>query len=341
MKIFDFIQADQPKEIFGESYLYRILPKNSVVLQNVLKHGNINLKPQELTQGLKTISVDAEYVFVDDSSDTVAFSDLEILFALELIKQQFGNCKPVFLSGKCSHYYSAHKNIIWYPKFLLWDYPTQHRPRQKRIGCLNRRNAPHRVWLMYNLLEEGIIDHDRDIFSISFVDFLDKNHTADIDGWIKKPGTNYNSMIKQYPDTIATMPDHFSSSVGIDMTTEHPAWHTAITVVTETECGDLAMISEKIMKAIAAECCWIAYTGVDSIRVLNDLQFDTKLFEHHASGTDIECIRQVCKMIDTQDLAMDYRHSRRHQIQHNKQHLVSEEWLKHYVPKLESVLNSL
>jgi len=341
VQIFDFINPTQPQQLPGTAYHYRILPNNSTILQNVLKNSSTKVDPANLIIGLEKISIDSKYIFIDASYDIVKFSDLEIQLTVELVRQYFKHSKVVFLSGNSIHYYTQPKNIVWYPNFLLWDYPEVQRPKQKRIGCLNRRNAPHRIWLMHNLLSEGIIDHDRDIFSVSFVHFLDPNYYADVDGWLKRPNHNYNQIIKQYPYAIATVPDNFSNNTAIDMTINHPAWHTAITIITETECIEPSMISEKIVKAIVAESCWIAYTGVDSIRLLNDLGFDTKLFEFHASGTDIECIRQVCKTIDTESLAMEYYQSKQPQIKYNKQHLINGNWLERYQPKLNSVLTSL
>ena len=343
MKIFDFIQLDNPQEIVGIPIHYQILPDDCVVLQNILQHGDINFNPSQLPQGLKKISTNARYIFIDASFDTVAFSDLEIQLTIELVTQQFANSKTVFLSGKCSHYFSQHHNILWYPTFLLLDYPTQPRARQKRMGCLNRRNAPHRIWLMHNLLSRGFLDHTRDIFSVSFVHFLEKQHRADVDSWLAtytNINSNHNNIIAQYPDSIATIPDNFSKNQTIDMSTDHPAWHTAITIITETECAELSMISEKTVKALAAECCWISYTGNDNIQVLDALGFEARLFTQHSADINIDPIVQVCRTIDTETMAMDYYHSRLAQIQHNKQHL-EHGWINQYLPKLQQALDSL
>jgi hypothetical protein len=339
LKIFDFLKLNNPIEIIGTPIQYRLLPEESVVFQNVLRNGHNTFHPALLAQGLKQISTTAAFIFIDASYDPVAFSELEIQLTIELIQQQFINSKVVFLSGKSSHYYSEYNNVLWYPTFLLWDYPTPPRLRQKRIGCLNRRNSTHRVWLMYNLISQGLVDYDRDIFSVSFVSLFGPPTPTDVDGWIGQ-NTNYNSIIQQYPHTMATISDDFSNGTFIDMTTNHPAWATAITIVTETNYGDLGIISEKTVKAIASECCWVAYTGSDCIQVLTDLGFESNLIGQHVFDKNVAPIMDLCKTFDNESVAMDYYNSRIPEIQHNKQHL-AHGWIDKYLPKLNSTLNSL
>jgi hypothetical protein len=340
VKVFDFLQANNPTEIAGTTLSYSILPSNSIVLQNVAKHITTNPVCKTTIEHLKQLPSAVKYVFIDASYDPVMLTDTEILIAIELVQQQFTSSQVIFLSSKCGHYYSQHKNILWYPTFLLWNYQTIDIPRQKRIGCLNRRNAPHRIWLMHNLLDQGLIDHERDIFSVAFAHFLDHARTIDIDSWLGFKNTNYNTLIKQYPDSITTVPDDFSNGTPIDMTADHPAWRTAVTIVTETECGEYGMISEKTVKALANKCCWIAYTGSDCIRVLDDLGFNTKLYSGHAHGVNIDPIIQVCKTLDTESVAMDYYNLQLPHIQHNKYHL-DHDWQVRYLPKLQQALDSL
>ena len=335
MKVFDFLKLSKPVENFWTTTPYSLLPDNSLVLLNFAKHAGNSSDTAVLAQELKQLPINFDYVFIDDSYDPVTLSDLDIQAITELVAQHFTNSHVIFLSSKCSHYYSDQKHILWYPFFLLTEYPTVIQPRQQRIGCLNRKNALHRIWLMHNLLSQGLIDHDRDIFSIAFANVYD-NHRLDdrIDEWVGNDNTNYNKLIAQYPDSIATIPDNFPNDHGI----LHPAWHTAITIVTETECDGLGIITEKTAKAMAARCCWIAYTGSDCIRVLTDLGFDTQLFDQHATGRNIDPIVQVCKDLDTESAAMDYYNSKLPQIEHNKHHL-DHGWLTQYVPKLKQALD--
>lgn len=334
MKVIDFIDLYNPVELFHTTGPYCILPDNSLILFNFAKHANTNSGIATLIITLKQLPVDFKYVFIDDSYDPVTLSDLKIQEILAAVKQHFKNSHVIFLSSKCSHYFDNQKNVLWYPTWFLGPYPSVTQPRQKRIGCLNRRNAPHRMWLMHNLLSQRLIDHDRDIFSVAFVDIYNQNNRGDIDNWLGTGNSNYNMLLEQYPDFISTVHDNFPN----DMTTRHPAWHTAITVVTETECGELGMITEKTAKALSNECCWIAYTGGDCIRVLNDLGFETQLFDQHASGTDIDPILQVCRTLDSESVAMDYYHSKLPEITHNKQHF-DHGWLDQYLAKLKPALD--
>ena len=337
MKVFDFLNLSGPVEIFWTTGPYRLLPDNSLTLFNFAKHAGTNSNTALLSQGLKQLPANVDYVFIDDSYDPVILSDLKIQATIELVAQHFTNSHVIFLSSKCSHYYSDEKHILWYPFFLLTEYPTVIQPKQRRIGCLNRRNALHRIWLMHNLLSQGLIDHDRDIFSIAFANVYNHHRLDDrIDEWVGNDNTNYNKLIAQYPNSIATIPDNFPNDHGI----LHPAWHTAITIVTETECDKLGIITEKTAKAMAARCCWIAYTGSDCIRVLTNLGFETQLFDQHATGRNIDPIVQVCRDLGTESAAMDYYHSKLPQIEHNKQHL-DHGWLTQYVPKLKQALGLL
>jgi hypothetical protein len=337
LKVFDFLDLSKPAEIFWTTRHHRLLPDNSLTLFNFAKHVGTNFDLALLSQGLKQLQVNVDYVFIDDSYDPVMLSDADIQATTVLVAQHFTKSHVVFLSSKCSHYYSDAKHILWYPFWLLSEYPTVIQPRQRRIGCLNRRNALHRIWLMHNLLNQGLIDHDRDIFSMAFANVYDHRRLDDsIDQWLDHGNTNHNQLIAQYPDLIATIPDSFPNDHGI----LHPAWHTAITIVTETECDELGMITEKTAKAMAAKCCWISYTGSDCISVLSDLGFETQLFDQHATGRNIDPIVQVCKDLDTESVAMDYYNLKVPQIEHNKQHL-DYGWLTQYVPKLKQALDLL
>lgn len=337
MQVFDFLDLRTPVENLWTTTPYSLLPNNSLVLLNFAKHAGTG-SDTALLQGLKQLSTNFDYVFIDDSYDPVKLSDIQIQETVELVMQHFTKSHVIFLSSKCGHYYSDQKHILWYPFFLFPEYQTVIQPRQRRIGCLNRRNALHRIWLMHNLLSQDLIDHTRDIFSMAFANVYD-HHRQDnkIDEWLDLGKTNYNKLLAQHPNSIATIPDDFPNDHGI----LHPAWHTAITIVTETECDELGMITEKTAKALAARCCWIAYTGNDCIRVLADLGFETQLFDQHATGRNIDPIMQVCKTLDTESAAMDYYNSKLPQITHNQQHLSHHGWRTLYVPKLKQALGLL
>jgi len=337
LKVFDFFDLHNTVESFWTTKPYSLLPDSSLVLLNFAKHAGNSSNTALLSQRLKQLPTNFDYVFIDDSYDPVTLSDVQIQETTELVAQHFINSHVIFLSSKCSHYYSDQNYILWYPFFLLSEYPTVIQPRQRRIGCLNRRNALHRIWLMHNLLSQNLIDHNRDIFSVAFAGVYDHHRLDDkIDEWVGHNNTNYHTLIAQYPDSITTIPDNFPN----DHSILHPAWHTAITIVTETECGDLGMITEKTAKALAASCCWIAYTGSDCIRVLNSLGFETQLFDQHATDRNIDPIVQVCRTLDTESTAMDYYNSKLPQIVHNQQHL-EHGWLTQYVPKLKQALGLL
>ena len=337
MKVFDFLSLHKPIEVFYTAGSHQLLPDNSLILFNFAKHADDYSDIDMLAHVLAQLTTNFDYVFIDNSYDPVTLSDVQIQLTTDLVTQHFTNSHVIFLSSKCGHYYSDQKHILWYPFFLLAQYPTVIQPRQQRIGCLNRRNALHRIWLMHNLLSQGLIDHNRDIFSMAFANVYDQDRVDNkIDEWLGHSNTGYNKLVAQYPNSIATIPDNFPNDHG----TLHPAWHTAITIVTETECDDLGMITEKTAKALAAKCCWIAYTGSDCIRVLSDLGFETQLFDQHATGRNIDSIVQVCKTLDTESVAMDYYHSKLSQIVHNRQHL-DHGWQAQYVPKLKQALDLL
>lgn len=271
-------------------------------------------------------------MFVEAASDPWELTDAEINTILQPFRQKFIGSRCIFLSASCKHFYSTDPNIIWYPKHLVihYDVPVS-QPRHKRIGCLNRRNSAHRVWLMYNLLEQGLIDHDRDIFSVCFRNIED-NTMVDMNTWA--PGTAID--LSWYPDQISTIPDNileFNPNI-----TEHPAWRTAITVVTETKVNEYSQITEKTIKAMLSDCCWISYSAQSNLDVLQDLGFDISTFDRHATGFDIEPILDVCRTLDTESVAMDYYHSKQSVIEHNKQWFISNQWLDRYRSKLNSIL---
>ena len=347
MKVFD-LYSNTPTEIFGNTRIkqisynrgteqnYRILPNDSLVLLNLF---------QEVMAGATSINIDnickklnqlpqlsPKFIFIDVSHDSIFVSDDIILELVNTVQQHYPASRCIFLSGSAHHYYSNNKNIIWYPYFFLPTYSTDTRIRKKRVGCLNRRNAPHRVWLMHNLLSQGLIDHDRDIFSIAFNDIWE-NKPCNVNEWLSiSPETQI--VIAQYPERIATIDDQFKN----DHTTMHSAWATALTIVTEAEVGPEAMISEKTMKAISSQCCWIAYTGQPQLDVMTDLGFDLNTFDTHATGFNIDPIVNICRTLDTESVALDYYHSKADIIAHNHAWLAKDQWISRYLDKFNSTL---
>jgi len=187
---------------------------------------------------------------------------------------------------------------------------------------------------MYNLLEQNLIDHDRDIFSVRFRNIED-NSAVDMNTWI--PGVKID--LSRYPDEITTITEQMSDSHPTHWDfAEHPAWYTAVTVVAETKVNEYSLISEKTIKAILNECCWISYSAQSNLDVLTDLGFDITTFGRHATGHDIDPIIKACRELDTESVAMDYYHSRQTVIQHNKQWFEHNQWLDLYMQKLNSIL---
>ena len=348
MKVYD-LYHNNPKEIFGETEIkklnhnhgtkdnYRLLPDDSVVFLNLFLEvmegaiaNNIDIIHKKLNQ-LPRLST--KFVFIDVSHDSIFASDDVVLELVNIVQKYYPASRCIFLSGSAHHYYSTNKNIIWYPYFFLPKYATSNNPRAKRVGCLNRRSAPHRVWLMHNLLSRQLIDHDRDIFSIAFADIWE-NKPCDLNAWLPVP-TEIQLAIAEYPNRIATIGDN---QLNNDHTTNHPAWSTALTVVTEAEVGHEAMISEKTMKAIASKCCWMAYTGQPQLDVMTDLGFNLNTFDQHAVGYNIEPIINMCQTLDTEAAALDYYHSKIDIINHNQQWLANDQWIPRYLDKFNSTL---
>lgn len=315
MKVIDLTNAVEASWALQHFF---ILPDNSTVLLNATLDNIPRLNSQ--------------FIFIDASYDPVRLSDNEIQELIDYTKKLNPVSRVVFLSSRCSDYYTDNIDILWYPVFMLRSYESNTLPtRSKRIGCLNRRNAPHRVWLMHNLLSQQLIDHDRDIFSISFANIYD-GRRGRMNDWIAISQEDALA-IKLYPDSIATVPDNFIN----DHTTAHPAWNTAVTVVSETEVGNLSLITEKTAKAISAQCCWILHTGQDQLDVMKSLRFELSMFDQHATDKNIDPIIDICRTLDTEESALDYYYSKKHLIDHNSLWL-KHGWLNGYLEKVQAVL---
>ena len=137
----------------------KILPDNCVVLDNtpvVFRAGSWTNAHRKL-QMLKDQGVTGKIVFINGTHDPITYSNRELHEQLDTIKNYFPTSKIVLLSSRVQHWFD---NI---PEFIYVPYPLQlgyihhtFKPRQKRIGCLNRNNTAHRVWLMHNLLKQNL-----------------------------------------------------------------------------------------------------------------------------------------------------------------------------------------
>ena len=293
-------------------FVFSILPENSAIIHSALPKSN-SVDFDSWEQQVKQLPQGHRF-FIDHSYDPVKISNSDILCLLDLIKTHHPGSDPVFLSSNCDHYFAEIPGVVYFPYFFFYNFGKLiPRARSKRIGCLNRQNTPHRPWLMHNLLSQGLLDQDRDVYSVSFASPYDPASYTDVDGWLQHP-QKINHLLKQYPPQIATNPDGFPNDVN---SVGHPAWHTAVTIVTETESGDRTMISEKTPKAIVANCCWTAYMGESGYQLLEAFGFAPRFFEQHAEGTNIEPIMRLCSMLDTESVAADYRNQFLHQIEHN------------------------
>ena len=344
MKVFDFVDPQGAQLIEGLNNSHRMLPENSIVLTGTpytrLDRNSWGDFYKNL-QILRDQSVTDTYVIVDASWDPLLISTQDCIDNLSLIKEFFPGAKVAVISSKCQHWFDAIPGLIYYPAFgaIVYNCPTHHN-RSKRIGCLNRQSSPHRLWLMHSLLSEKLIDPDRDIYSMSFANPYNLTAYGNMDSFIEDKH-NVNNEIKKYPPQVATHPDNFPN----DYTIKHPAWHTAIAVVTETHPGENTLISEKTAKAIISKSCFSIYMSEAGYRVLEELGFEPRFFADHASETNIEPIKQICRQFDTESVAMDYRQSQIHKINHNfewfRKGPVLGPWYDQYKPKFQQALECL
>lgn len=282
------------------------------------------------------------YVFVDASWDPFVMPNKEIIQRVEDLKQIFTGSKVCILSARAQHFYDQLPGCVYMPLFAILNYPDiEHRDKSGRIGCLNRRNAPHRVWLMHHLLSQELIDPQRDVYSVAFTN-LWNDHYSDVDSML---GTSwFNSAQRQWPARIQTHPDNFPNDYGIS----HPAWHTGIVIITETETDINTLICEKTAKGILSKSCFSVHMHEVGYRVLEDLGFEPRFFADHAQEFNIQPIIDICKNFDTAEAAIDYSRQHQAQIDHNYDWFAhgqgtvqSRPWFARWQPKLEQALQSL
>lgn len=319
-----------------------ILPDNSVVIQRTpftvwetnewpLFFKACENAAQELRQ--------QEFIFIDASWDPVSLNNDDLIVNLNRVREIFSKSKVCMLSARAQHYYDNIPGIVYLPLFLMVNYhDLVERPRAGRIGCLNRRNAFHRVWLMHHLLEQKLIDKQRDVYSVAFT-------SVHSDTYYDHPCWDwFNQAQRQWPARIETHPDNFPN----DYTINHPAWHTGIAIITETECGDNTLICEKTAKGFLSKSCFSVYMSEAGYRVLEELGFRPRFFAEHAEYNNIEPILKICRDITTESQALEYRHQFIEQISHNFDWFAykqgpfqSRPWWPRYRPKLQQALQTL
>lgn len=320
-----------------------VLPTDGILLQRTpitIDSNNQNSWDifWEACRTLKQQISTPKYIFVDAAWDPVKINNEQIHLARERLEKIFVGSKICILSAAARHYYDDLPGCVYFPLFLMIDYPDlQFRPRSGRIGCLNRRNAGHRVWLMHHLLDQQLIDSSRDIYSVSFTSLYTNNYWDLGIDW-------FNEAQQKWPTQIATHPDGFLNDYSID----HPAWHTGIAVITETEPGEDTIICEKTAKGILSKSCFSIYMSETGYRVLEDLGFRPRFFDNHAQDLDIQPIIDICKTITTESQALEYRQQHMDKIQHNFDWFAfkiggfqSRPWWTKYEPKLRQVLDNL
>jgi hypothetical protein len=351
MRVFDLGNPGQIVEVNGPTQGYQILPDDSIILSNtpLIIPGTSWQQTHQQLQLMLDRQITAKYVFIDGSYDPIKFSNREIQEHLKHIQTYFPQSKIAFLSSRVQHWYDNLSNVLYLPYFICLEYQAHKvQPRKGRMGCLNRNNSPHRIWLMHHLLKDGLLDPNRDVYSVSFTNIYNGERT-DVTSWLGMCKTPYdlNYELNKWPPTVATHPDNFPN----DFSTDHPAWNTGIAIVTETEPGYKTMLTEKVWKAIRSSSCWTAYMGAEGYTFLEDIGFEPRFFKRHASFDDITPITKLCRSIDTEAAALDYYHSNIRQIKHNFEWSggdnpdsftnFSTPWHRRFLPEFKRRLNSL
>lgn len=292
---------------------------------------------------LRTQIGNIRYLYIDAFWDPVPLSNDEIISRRQELMDLWPETKVLILSARAQHHFDDLPGCLYFPMFLMHPLPPLiELPRAGRIGCLNRRFTAHRIWMMHNLLDQQLIDSERDVFSISFVNIYDNQTWFDVDGQI---GTNWvNQAVRQWPPQIQTHPDNFINDYSIN----HPAWHTGIAIITETQPGANTLISEKTAKGIVSKSCFSIYMGEVGYRLLEDLGFEPRFFHSHAENFDIQPVLDICKTITTEAQALDYRSQHLDQIHHNfswfgslQEPFADRPWFALFRPKLKQALERL
>lgn len=334
---------------------HRIYPEDSIFLtQTPVLEGNGG-KWDRIYGQIRTLlnhGITERYVFIDGSYDPIRSSDRDIQENIGRIQELIPQSKVALLSSRVYHWCNRIPNVIYVPYFIYVD-PTfhKHKKRKGRIGCLNRNNSYHRMWLMHNLLKEGLLDPKHDVYSVNFWNFRAPetiNDPVSIRGWLGGNSPyDIDYEINKWPKEIATHPDGFPN----DYSTDHPAWSTAISIITETESGFATLLSEKTWKGIRSLSCWTAYMAEEGYKFLEDVGFEPRFFKKHASFDNINPILSICRTLDTESAALDYYYSKKNQIDHNFEWSggsnednfrdLKSPWLQKFLPEFNRQLNSL
>jgi hypothetical protein len=320
-----------------------ILPEDSVLLNRSpftlrnITWENFFAVCKKIYQQYPTVS----YVFVDATWDPVQPSNDEIQQRRQQLQEIFTHSKIVVLSAKAQHFYDNLPGVLYVPVFAMRVYPKlEFLPKAGRIGCLNRRPALHRLRLMYHLLDEKLLDASRDVFSVNFVNlYSNKPYNFYLSGyeWMAQK-------LHDWPPYIATHPDGFPNDYSIS----HPAWHTGIVIITETEPGDQTIVCEKTAKGILSKSCFSIYMADVGYQLLEDLGFEPRFFASHPEYENIEPALDLCRTIQTESQALDYRQQHIAQIEHNFEWFGIETpnfwqrpWFAKYAPKLKDFMSGL
>lgn len=337
-------QLENGKFFATSDFLGRsILPSNSILLERT--PFNYGAWPEFFTAcvDLKNQISTPEWVFVNAAWDPVKISNQTLQIQRQELQAIFAQSKVCVLSARAQHFYDDIPGCVYFPQFLAINYHTlEVQKRSGRIGCLNRRNAAHRVLLMNTLLEQNLIDDAKDIYSVSFTSLYSDTYYQDLE---KEVGvTGIDQAQRRWPKQIATHPDNFFNDYSIN----HAAWHTGVAIITETEPGEHTIICEKTGKGILSKSCFSIYMSEAGYQVLEDLGFEPRFFPDHAEDYNINPILDICKNITTESQALEYRQLHMDKINHNfdwfayeSGELTSRPWFARYKPKLSQALDSL
>jgi hypothetical protein len=320
-----------------------LFPENSVILSRTpftlrnITWENFFAACKKIQQQFSTV----DYVFIDATWDPVHPDHAEMAQRRQELAEIFPRSKIVVLSARVQHFYDNLPGVLYVPFFAMCRYPDlEFLPKKGRFGCLNRRPGLHRLRLMYHLLDEKLMDADRDVFSVNFVNlYSDKPYNFYLSGyeWMAQK-------LRDWPPHMATHPDGFPNDYSIS----HPAWHTGIVIITETMPDDQTIVCEKTAKGILSKSCFSIYMADVGYQMLEDLGFEPRFFDDHPEYENIQPALDLCRRIQTEREALDYRQQHIAQIEHNFEWFGIETpnfwqrpWFAKYEPKLKAFMSSL
>jgi hypothetical protein len=290
------------------------------------------------------------WVFVDATWDPVMATNHTLTQYINELKDIFPQSKVCMLSASAQHFYDDLSGCVYFPYFLMHTQygSLNHQPKAGRIGCLNRRSSPHRSWLMYHLLDKNLVNPQQDVYSVNFANTLGTDSYRNVDAYHDVDTILrinwFNQAQRKFLPSTQTHPDGFPNDYSID----HPAWHTGIVIITETEPLPCVIITEKTAKGILSKSCFSIYMGEVGYRVLEDLGFEPRFFPEHAEDFNIDPIIDICQTITTEQQALEYRNLHLDKINHNfewfayaKGELHQRPWWAKYQSKLHAAFDML